>query len=78
MSTLEANMALLAAIPEEKQQEIHSYLLMIVNSNSDNPFKPLSRKEIYQELEESRACFSRGEYMDFETALDEIGERYDL
>lgn len=76
MSILEANMALLATFPEEKQQEIHSYLIAI--SNSDNPFKPLSKKEIYQELEESRECFSRGEYMDFGMALDEISRRYDL
>ena len=76
MSTLETNMAMLATFPEEKQQEIYTYLVMQCNNN--NPFKPVSREEVYAELEESRACFERGEYMDFGDAIDEIRLKYGL
>ena len=34
--------------------------------------------EIYSELAESRACYERGEYEDFDTALDDIGKKYGL
>lgn len=43
-----------------------------------NPFKPLSAEEIYEELEQSRACYERGEYQDFDEALDEIKKKYEL
>ncbi len=44
MSILETNLALLLTIPEERQQEIQSYLL--TNFCADNPYKPLSGDEI--------------------------------
>lgn len=50
MSTREANLALLLTIPEERQEEIQSYLL--TNFCIDNPYKPLSSDEILAELAE--------------------------
>ena len=76
MSTLEANLNLLATIPEENQKEIQRYLLM--NFCGNNPFKPLSKKEILSELAKSRECFTRGEGEDFDEALDEISLKYGL
>lgn len=76
MSTLETNMALLLTIPEERQEEIRSYLL--TNFCTDNPYKPLSSSEILAELAESRACYQAGEGEDIDKVLDEIGDRYGL
>lgn len=76
MSTLEANMALLSTIPEDRQIEIQNYLLM--NFCKDNPYKPLSGSEILAELAESRTCYSNGEGEDFDKVLDEIGVKYGL
>ncbi len=76
MSTLENNMALLLTIPEERQEEIQSYLL--TNFCTDNPYKPLSSREILAELAESRACYHAGEGEDIGKVLDEIGDRYGL
>ena len=42
------------------------------NYCDDNPFKPLSAEEICSELAQSRTCYERGEYVDFDNALDEI------
>ena len=41
-------------------------------------FKPVSREQIYAELEESRACFESGEYKGFDDAIDEIGAKFNL
>lgn len=41
-------------------------------------FKPLNEQEILSELEESRACYEKGEYMDFDDALEIISKKYDL
>lgn len=76
MSTREANIALLSTIPENAQQQIYVYLTE--NFCTENPFKPLSAEEIYAELAESRACYERGEYKDFDEALDEICEKYGI
>jgi hypothetical protein len=42
----------------------------------DTPFKPLSANDIFAELAESRACYERGEYEDFDDALNEISAKY--
>lgn len=76
MSTLETNLALLLTIPEERQEEIQSYLL--TNFCTDNPYKPLSSSEILTELAESRACYQAGEGEDLEKVLDEIDDKYGL
>ena len=76
MSTLEANLALLLTIPEERQQEIQRYLL--TNFCADNPYRPLRSDEILAELAESRACYLAGEGEDFDKVIDEISDRYGL
>ena len=76
MSTKEANMGLLSTIPENAQQQIFVYLTQ--NFCNGNPYKPKSAEEIYSELAESRACYERGEYEDFDDALDDISKKYGL
>ena len=76
MSTKEANIALLSTIPENAQQQIFVYLTQ--NFCNGNPYKPKSAEEIYSELAESRACYERGEYEDFDDALDDISKKYGL
>ncbi len=76
MSTLEANLALLLTIPEERPEEIQSYLL--TNFCTDNPHKPLSSSEILTELAKSRACYQVDEGEDLDKVLDEIGDKYSL
>ncbi len=38
----------------------------------------VSKEEIFAELEESRKCYEKGEYQDFDEALDEISKKYNL
>ena len=76
MSTLEANMALLSTIPEENQKEIQRYHL--VNFCGNNPYKPLSRGKILEELAESRECYENGEGEDLDEVINEIEMKYGL
>ncbi len=47
-------------------------------NTSQNPFIPLSSKEILDELALSRKDYQQGNYQDFDEALDEISQKYDL
>lgn len=76
MSAKEANIALLSTLPENVQQQIFVYLTQ--NFCKGNPFEPKSAEKIYSELAESRASYERGEYEDFDAALDDISKRYGL
>lgn len=76
MSTKEANIALLLTIPENAQQQIFSYLTQ--NFCNGNPYRPKTANEIYTELAEARGCYERGEYEDFDDALDDISKKYGL
>lgn len=76
MSTMEANLALISTIPEDRQEEIRTYLLR--NFCAQNPYKPLSANEILMELAEARASYDRGEGEDFDNALTEISAKYGL
>ncbi|MBQ6504601.1 MAG: hypothetical protein IJI57_11885 [Flexilinea sp.] len=70
MSIKEANIELISVLPDEDQEKIFRFLQDIFSD--DNPFKPMSEKEILAALAESRECYARGEYQDFDEALDEI------
>ena len=48
------------------------------NSFKGNPLNLKSAEEIYSELAESRACYERGEYENFDDALDDISRKYSL
>lgn len=41
-------------------------------------FAPLSSKEIYEDLKESKDCYEKGMYTDFDDALDEVSPKYNL
>jgi hypothetical protein len=58
------------------KREANMALLLTIPENS--PFKPLSAKEIEVEFAEARACHERGEYEDFDEALDELSAKYGL
>ena len=50
----------------------------VVERKRENPFAPKSAEDIYKDLEKSRECYERGEYEDFDEALDEISKKYNL
>lgn len=73
MNVRDINIALISVIPDSEQQKVYSYLSDFCK---ENPLKPLSSDDILSELAESRECYERGEYEDFDDALDEISKKY--
>ena len=44
----------------------------------ENTFELKTAENIYSELAKSRACYERGEFEEFDDALDEISKKYKL
>lgn len=59
-------------VPHEQAMEIVRQRL------KEHVLRPVSEQEILEELAESRACYERGECMDFDEALDAISKKYEL
>lgn len=59
-------------VPHEQAMEIVRQRL------KEYALKTMSEQEILDELAESRVCYERGEYMDFDEALDAISKKYEL
>lgn len=76
MSIKEENIAILSMIPDELQEQIFIYLSQ--NYFETSPFSKKTAEEIYRDLEESRNSYERGEYQDFDSAIDEISLKYGL
>ena len=70
-----ADNVLLPEAPESEREKSNGHLSGHYNSN---PLKPLSADEIYSELAEARASYARGEFEDFDDAIDKISEKYGL
>ena len=57
----------------------HEYAMEIARQRlKECVLRPKSEQEIWEELAESRACYERGEYMDFDEVLDMISKKYEL
>lgn len=59
-------------VPHEQAMEIVRQRL------KEYALRPMSEQEILEELAESKACYEKGEYMDFDEALDMISKKYEL
>ena len=77
MSTLEATISMLEALPEYEVKVIHDFTRSIF-SRTLSPHKPLTKAQILHDLEISRAQIEKGEYSDLEDAIDEIEAKYGL
>lgn len=54
----------------------HEYAMEIARQRlKECVLRPKSEQEIWDELAESRACYERGEYMNFDEALDMISRK---
>ena len=76
MSTRDVNFPLFSTVPEDTQQQ--TFVNLTQGFYNGDPFKPKSAEEISLELAESRDYYERGEYEDFDDALDDISRKYSL
>lgn len=77
MSTLEATVSLLEAMPEDARIKVFEYTQMLFTSGKPaNPFVPVDGRQILSDLAESRQQIAEGQGMDMEEALKVLGKKH--
>ncbi len=77
MSTLEATVSMLEAMPEEARLQVFEYTQNLFGAKKpQNPFLPLTKDQILEDLAVSRKQIDEGEVCSMEDALDELEKKY--
>lgn len=77
MSTLDATISMLEAMPEEARIKVMEFTQKLFTSRKPaNPFIPASQKQILSDLAESRRQISDGKGIDMEEALKRMGKQH--
>lgn len=77
MSTIDATVSMLETMPEEARLMVFKYTQSLFTAPKPaNPFMPKTKKDIFDDLAESREQTAEGKGVDMKTALQEIGARH--
>lgn len=77
MSTLEATISMLEAMPEDARIKVMEFTQQLFTSRKPaNPFIPVSQEQILRDLTESRQQIADGQGLDMEDALNRMGKQY--
>lgn len=77
VSTLEATVSMLEAMPEEARRKVFEYTQQLFTAPKPaSPFAPLTEAQILSDLEQSRRQIEAGQGRDMREALTELGQRH--
>ncbi|MCI9097115.1 MAG: hypothetical protein HFI95_13165 [Lachnospiraceae bacterium] len=77
MSTLDATVSMLEAMPEDARIKVMEFTQKLFTSRKPaNPFVPVSQEHILSDLTESRQQISEGKGLDMEDALNRMGKQH--
>ena len=77
MSTLEATISMLEAMPEPARLKVMEYTqALFTASRFDSPFAPLTEERILSDLETSRRQVTDGQGREMGEALTELGRQH--
>ena len=77
MSTMEATISMLEAMPEEARLKVLEFTKKLFTSERPaNPYRELTKARILDDLEESRNQITHGEGLDMENALNQLGRKH--
>ncbi len=77
MSTLDATVSMLEAMPEEARIRVFEFTQKLFTSRKPaNPFTPVSEKQVASDLAESRRQIAEGKGLNMEDALNEMGRNH--
>ena len=75
MSTLEATVSMLEAMPEEARIKVLEFTQQLFTSRKPaNPFVPVSQEQVLSDLAESRQQIAAGQGLNMEEALNKMGD----
>lgn len=77
MSTLDATVSMLEAMPEDARIKVMEFTQKLFTSRKPaNPFVPASQEQILSDLAESRRQISEGKGLDMEEELRSMGKQH--
>ena len=77
MSTLDATVSMLEAMPEDARIKVMEFTQKLFTSRKPaNPFVPVSQEQILSDLAESRQQISAGQGLNMEDALKRMGNQH--
>ncbi len=78
MSTLEATVSMLEALPEDAKMLVYKYTqsLFAADQAHTNPFLPLTEEQILSDLAQSRQEIADGKGVNMKEALAKMGEKH--
>ena len=77
MSTLEATVSMLEAMPEEARKQVFIFTQNLFTARKPaSPFKALTKEQVLSDLAISRSQIASGKGLDMKEALNELGERH--
>ena len=79
MSTLDATVSMLEAMPEDARFKVFEYTQQLFTSRKPaNPFVPVSTKQVLSDLAESRHQIDDGKGLDMADALNGLGKQHEF
>lgn len=79
VSTLDATVSMLEAMPEEARIKVLEFTQQLFNARKPaNPFVPVSQRQVHSDLTESRQQIAAGQGLDMEDALDRMGKQHEF
>ena len=77
MSTLEATVSMLEAMPEDARIKVMEFTRQLFTAEKPaNPFVPVSKNQILSDLEKSRKQLDEERGLDMQDALTNLGKRH--
>lgn len=77
MSTLDATVSMLEAMPEDARIKVLEFTQQLFTSQKPaNPYIPLSQNQVLSDLAESRQQIADGQGLNMEDALNRIGKQH--
>lgn len=77
MSTIDATVSMLEVMPEEARLKVFEFTQQLFASKkTENPFVPVTVKNVLSDLAESRQQIAEGSGLDMKDALNELGKQH--
>ena len=77
MSTLDATVSMLEAMPEDARIKVLEFTQQLFTSRKPaNPFIPVGQEQVFSDLAESRHQIAAGQGLNMEDALNKMGKQH--
>lgn len=77
MSTLDATVSMLEAMPEDARLKVLEFTQQLFTSRKPaNPFIPISQEQVMSDLAESRQQIASGQGLNMEDAINRVGKQH--